>query len=272
MHFQPIDQSSPTPHRFLALTAAPSAQDALVRALALSLRRAYGEDHLRAVASAVNVAANADPAVAARFDLDALARGFRLGLPDPRVEGAKPPQLRASRAEVCELVAMLALAEHAQVVAPVSPQAGKPNPNQPVLGFDGWGFTPSGELVFVLVKGTEASVRPPPEAARLQQECRVMSVDKSRLSRALSCLLNLLDPQSPEVPRLLKALEALGQGRSAPFVMAAVIVRGEGAASLDDLAPVRNAPPAPRCLGVSVSVGAPLNQLAEATTRQARAA
>lgn len=224
------------------------------------IREAYGEHTLIAAALALVP----DPSVQQRFNTDALRKAVRLGMPEPSSEAAKRPHLTNYRSETTEIIARGALAESYKIEFPYSPQAGKPNANMPVLGFDGWGILTDEQLkaslVLVQVKGTEDVTRPPAEAEKLIEECKKVPRQVNPICRALSALVNGLHG-SPLQPILLKMLETLGDGGLPNIIVAPVIVRGTTPSHKDDLTSLRDASaeyiPA-KGYGVTVSIGVSL--------------
>jgi hypothetical protein len=241
------------------------------------VREAYGESIVVAVAT--NELANVDPGVADAFDLDAIKAGFRLGLPDPEEEkkGGKPPALRNYRSESTEMVARGALAKIHGIAFPAHPQLGKANPNQPFLGFDGWGLLATDDglvLTLVQVKGTDHESSPSPEAHRLAEECKAVPRDVGKLARAISLLVVNVVGQ-PEKQALVRMLAQLGRGELPKMVVAPVVVRGLTLAEMADLQPVRQASPeyAPAVgRGLAVSIGVHLTEFGERVMKLARAA
>jgi hypothetical protein len=234
------------------------------------VRDSYGEAELLA-------AITPDSGVENRFDLSAITAAFRAGLPDPTREGFKPAQLTNYRSETTEVIARLGLVEAHSLRFPTNPQAGKPNPNQPILGFDGWGFfeLPSGgtALVLVQVKGTESEDCPPSEASKLANECKQMPTDISALCRALTILALRLGGADKDTA--LSMLEQLGTSQLPSIGVAPVIVRGATNGCIDDLSPIKDvcgefAPVFAR--GLVISVGAPLGDVGVEVMRRARAA
>jgi hypothetical protein len=248
--------------------------DELVRYAVDMVRQSYGEH--RVVAAATKYL-EPDELVAKTFDLEEVVRGFRLGLPDPSAEERKPPQLRNYRAEPTEILIRGVLATHHAVRFPVSPQAGKTNPNQPILGFDGWGTVEfDGTLYFVLiqVKGTEVHESPPDVAATLIAECKAMPTQIGVIARALSILVSSME-KSVVQGHLLAMLALLGAGKLPPMVVVPAIVRGLQEAHAHDLSTLRSASRtfrADACWGVTLSLGVALDEFGSVVTLRARAA
>jgi hypothetical protein len=246
------------------------ASDGFLAAVVLGIRDSYGERDV--MQAAVN--ASFGPLI---MDTAAIQAAFRMGLPDPEAEGNKPSQLTNYRSETSEIIARLALAEAHGIGFPSNPQQGKTNPNQPVLGFDGWGFLSladsSTAFVLVQVKGTESSDRPPREASTLAAECQRVPASTNELCRALSILAPRL--QGGDRDCVLRMLEQLGRGEIPLLAVAPVIVRGTIDAHFDDLSPVQSSCPnfSPAIArGVVVSVGAELGAVGLEAMTRARAA
>lgn len=246
------------------------AADVVVKAVADAIRTDYGE--LDLLSELV-----VDPGVAKRFDVRAILAAFRMGLPDPDREGRKPEHLTNYRSETTEVLARIALAQAFDIRFPASPQAGKPNPNQPVLGFDGWGLMSLRDgrtaLVLVQVKGTDAADRPPAEATKLATECARVPNEISAIARALSILAVRLSGADQEA--VLGMLDSIGRHEPLEIGVAPTIVRGVTDANLEDLYPLRGKPSpfAPAVArGIVVSVGADLAQLGREAMKRARAA
>jgi hypothetical protein len=199
-----------------------------------------------------------------------------LGLPNPDEEGDKPSSLANYRAEPSELIGQSALGFVYGIEFPRHPQIAKFNSNQPILGFDGWGFLAlSGAYALVLVqaKATDEDKRPPGEAEKLAQECRQVPQQLSKICRALSVLAVLLQNQSHYLQAVLGMLECLEQGDLPQMVVAPVVVRGLIGAHIGDLEPIRAAfseiaPIVGR--GVTVSIGADLTQFGREVMYRAR--
>jgi hypothetical protein len=274
MVFTVLERHQDEEHRWAVLdcTCNPGDNaDPLLVLTVAGVREAYGEAELRALAEP-------DPLVANTFDLTAILAAFRQGLPDPAAEGAKPLSLRNYRSETAEIVARHALAATFGVDFPASPQLGKTNPNQPILGFDGWGLLSLADggraFVLVLVKGTEDPSRPPGEAHKLAQEFRAAPTKRDALCRALSVLAVVLSDASLKGV-ILEMLESMGQDVPPRLIVAPVIVRGTLSSHIDDLKPVRavRGEIAPATgLGLTVSIGASLEDFGKAVMAMARAA
>ena len=246
--------------------------DALVKATAALVRKSYGEEII--ISSAIEVMAA--EIVDGTFQMEYLVAAIRASLPNPDAEGDKPPALTTYRSQSAEMVAKGALAAAYQFEYPAAPQEGTPNPNQPILGFDGWamirgadgGFT----LVLIQTKATEDQNCPPREAHKLANECRCIPRDKAPLCRALSVLARLLQ-EDPLLPAVMKMLELLGRDRLPDMHIAPVIVRGTPGGQIDDLQPIRQAstdfsPATGR--GMVVSIGVPLADFGKKVMQKAR--
>lgn len=242
--------------------------DPLLISTVASVRTAYGEEY-------ISTLAQPDPSVAKTFDLDAITKAFRLGLPDPDKEGGKPQHLTTYRSETTELVARNALHIAHGIEFPAHPQHGKTNPNQPVLGFDGWGFLHFDKeyaLVLVQVKGTEDVNTPPAVALKLAQECQKVSQQPDVICRALSVLALYLKG-SPFQQVVLDMLEKIGKNTLPQIVVAPVIVRGTVSAHIDDLKPIRTVLSQMASLkgrGLTVSIGVNLSDFGRAVMLRAR--
>lgn len=249
-----------------------SVDDPLLGTTVQLFRDAYGEADILS-------AAQPDRAVQSRFNLEAIRRAVRSGLPNPDEEGNKPLSLANFRSEPAEIVARGALASAHNIEFPVSPQMGKTNPNMPILGFDGWGIVLDSAryhhvLVLVQVKGTDDATVPPAEAYKLAEECRRVPREPAKIARALS-ILALLLKGTDLGDIILTMLEELGGDQLPAMAVAPVVVRGTTLASLGDLEPIQAASRDYRpatALGVSVSVGADLADFGRAVTTRARAA
>jgi len=249
--------------------------DPLIAATVSLVRKSYGEEKLLEKANAVMSAEIAEGS----FQLNHLLAAIREGLPDPRAEGEKPVALTNYRSQSAEMVARIALAAAYRFVYPAAPQEGATNPNQPILGFDGWAVADGtrGSNVFVLiqVKGTEGAKSPPGEADVLAKECKRIPKEPTKISRALSLLLRFMKDDDPVCPSVLRMLEALGRGELPPMHVAPVIVRGSSQAHMDDLEPIRQASPdfAPATArGAVVSIGVSLNDFGKIVMEKARKA
>ena len=266
-------------HRWAVVDCACSlnAEDPVITAIVDLVRTSYGESEIVKRAERWNEI-TPDPAVEETFDLDALRNAVRLGMPDPNEEKNKPAQLTNYRSESAEMVARSALAVAYGLVFPPAPQVGKANPNQPILGFDGWALEKlDGEkYAFVLtqVKGTDQAKCPPDEAKTLVEECKRVAHQTGKVARALSMIVLLLEPESEMGKALIGMLELIGQGTLPPLLVAPAIVRGTTSADMGDLVPLRNAastfmPAKSRC--VTVSLGTALGPFGEYVMEQARA-
>ena len=250
------------------------ADDALIAHTVEMVRRSYGENEI--LADALDVM-QADLA-AGNFQTEHLVAAIRQGLPDPSAEGIKPPQLTTYRSQTAELVAKAALSAAFPVEYPAAPQEGTPNPNQPILGFDGWGIcrydADCFALVLIQVKGTDDATSPPAVADELADECRRVPQHTSVICRALSVLARLLRGSDLQ-PVVLRMLEALGRGELPPMHVAPAIVRGTAPCQIGDLQPCRDvvaefAPATAR--GIVVGIGVSLSEFGEMVMTRAREA
>jgi hypothetical protein len=250
------------------------ADDALLRSVVDLVRRSYGEEEILADAADLLGTEIAE----GTFQTEHLVAAIRAGLPDPTAEGNKPPHLTTYRSQTAEMVAKAALAVAYRFEYPAAPQEGAANPNQPILGFDGWGIARQENgafvLVFVQVKGTDHENCPPPDAAALANECRRVPVNTSALCRAMSLLARLLrgDPLQQVI---LRVLEGLGRGELPAMHVAPAIVRGATNGQIADIQPVRDAaehfaPATAR--GVVVSIGVSLTDFGRVVMTRARQA
>jgi hypothetical protein len=245
--------------------------DALVSAVVAEFRRAYGEDHLEAIAIPP------DTGVASRFDLRAILAASRMGMIDPETEGNRPAQLRASRSEAAEMVARVALRAAFDIDFPVAAQVCKGNASQPVLGYDGWGVVAlEGGLALALVqvKATDDPDRPPAQSGVLERECCAASaLVPEKIARALCSMVRLLD-EGEIRDSLLRMMQQLGKGEPLRLVIAPVLVRGNVEAHVDDLAGLISSstsfiPAEPR--GAVAGVGVELGEFGVQVTSLARA-
>jgi hypothetical protein len=248
--------------------------DAVIQATVTLVRRSYGEDEIMADAASVL----STEIVEGTFRLEHLLAAVRSGMPDPSVEGAKPPALTTYRSQSAEMIAKCALASTYQFEYPAAPQEGATNANQPILGFDGWGIARStnGDLTLALiqVKSTDENASPPRVAEELANECRRAPRDRSALCRALTVLARHLrgDPLQSDV---LRMLEQLGDNRLPRMHVAPAIVRGTTQAAINDLQPVRIVaaefiPATSR--GIVVAIGVDLADFGRIVMQRARAA
>jgi hypothetical protein len=261
-------------HHWAVLSHACNLQDdtdKLVLNIIEAIRHAYGEQDIIRIAQP-------DPSVASRFNIDAITKVIRLSLPDPDVEDNKPEQLTNYRSESTELIARSALMFAHNIEFPASPQKGKTNQNQPVLGFDGWGFLKISDddyaLVLVQVKGCEDNNHPPGEAKKLATECTRIPKQQSAIARALSVIALQLENTSFS-SIVMKMLEEMASGSLPVLVVSPVIVRGSTLPHIDDLQPVMNiftsrSPFIGR--GVVVSIGARLGDFGREVMSRARLA
>jgi hypothetical protein len=225
--------------------------DPLLAATVTTLRNAYGEEEL------LSQLPPPDPGANELFDMEALVKGFRKGLPSSAAEGKKPAALTNYRSEPAEMVARQGLAAAHAVVFRSDPQRGKTQPNQPILGFDNWGL--------VSVKGTDEDDCPPRVCDALIDECGSAPLAHESIARALSVLALRLKG-TPEQKAILEMLEKLGNDQLPQIYVAPVVVRGgrqAALAALADLSSLRAAANAKRfhpakARGLAVSVGAEL--------------
>lgn len=249
--------------------------DPLIASTVALVRKSYGEQMILDKAAKLMTAEIAEGS----FQTDHLLAAIRIGLPDPNAEGNKPVPLTNYRSQSAEMVAKIALAAAFNFTYPAAPQEGSTNPNQPILGFDGWAIAneTGGSHFFVLiqVKGTEDDKCPPREADTLAEECKRVPRDPSKLSRALCVLLRFLEDDDPVCLQGFKMLEALGKGELPPIYVAPVVVRGTSRVHMDDLGPVRKAsldfaPAIGR--GVAIRIGVSLNEFGKIVMEKARQA
>jgi hypothetical protein len=245
--------------------------DDLVIQTVAKVREAYGENEI--IAATISP----DPSVERRFNLTAITKAFRRGLPDPEVEENKKPHLTNYRSETTEILAREALFQAYAIEFPTHPQRGKTNVNQPILGFDGWGILGSEAtgyaLVLVQVKGTEDRNCPPREASTLALECQAIPQEIDKICHAVSLLVMNISP-SPLRNALLQMLESLSEDVLPGLFVAPVIIRGIGAsANIEDLRPIRDvrhlfSPAISR--GVTVALGVPLTDFGQTVMSRAR--
>lgn len=259
------------PHQWAVVTCKcelNNEYDPLLQFTVTAVREAYGEHEL--------VPPSPDPSVAATFNLDAIMNAFRMGLPNPEVEANKNPSLSTYRSETCELVARDALSAVYDIRFPTAPQRGKTNANQPILGFDGWGFWKTGTtdhtLVLIQVKGTDEDRCPPTIARALAEECRRLPNQESEICRALTVLAQLLR-NTDFFTVVLRMLEKMGSGNLPRMVVAPVIVRGTTPPHVDDLKPIRDVfvdltPNLGK--GIAMSISVDLNEFGKVVMDRAR--
>ena len=253
-------------HRWAVLKCScdPSDEkDALTNEIVYLVRKSFGEDKIIQTAEDLFV----DELLEGTFNIEHLTNAIRLGLPNPEAEGRKPPQLTNYRSQTAEMIAKSALAQAFSFRYPVAPQEATTNPNQPILGFDGWGVAEEAQgettLVLIQVKATDESKYPPGEATKLKSECIRIPFNPSPLSRALVAMSALLNnSENMELRKcLLKMLEGIGKQQLPKIYVAPVIVRGVTQSKIEDLSPIQNAadefhPAIGR--GASVSIGCEL--------------
>jgi hypothetical protein len=250
------------------------ADDELIADTVALIRDGYGEADVLA-------ALQPDEDVGITFDLEAVTKAFRRGLPDPesQLEGKKKPHLTNYRSETLEFVARHALRLAHQIDFPVHPQRGKLNVNQPVLGFDGWGLFGSAEdgfkLVLIQVKGTDENRVPPREAVKLAEECIRILTSVNDVCRALSVMIVSL-PDGAARNAIGTLLQAMAQIHELPpILIAPVVVRGIRQASNADLSPIRAVAEAmepSEMRGLSVGIGVDLTAFGHEVMTRARAA
>ncbi len=277
MPFKLLNVETDGPHRWAVVQCSCNLEDendALLCHTIAAVRDAYGENKVIELAAELEP----DPTVAAKFDLAAIRRAIRRGLPDPEKEKKKPAHLTNYRSESCEMVAKGSLEEAYEVRFPAAPQQGKTNANQPILGFDHWGIVDGAHgdsLALVQVKGTEDNTIPPGVAADLAAECCRIPRQTDEICRTLTVLAQALDGD-PVQGAVIGMLEALGNEQPIEITIAPVIVRGGSTASqMEDLRPCRDVATqfAPACgRGVSVCIGANLTKFGQTVMERARAA
>jgi hypothetical protein len=253
-------------------------EDALIAETVNLVRRSYGEE---AIITDVQQLM-ADDLLLGTFNLEHLVAAVRMGMPDPDAEGDKPKHLTNYRSQAAEMIAKLTLAHVFGFQYPVAAQEASGNPNQPILGFDGWGIWKSEDghftLVLIQVKATDDSKRPPGEARKLIKECKSIPKSPSLIARALSTMVRLLESVDNETLKkaLVLMLHGLGEHKQLPTIFVApTIVRGNVAADIKDLKSIRAAAPdyAPAIArGVSVSLGVTLEDFGRTVMESARAA
>jgi hypothetical protein len=244
-----------------------------------AIRTAYGEDELREMAEDAQLLNVPDPAegVEGTFPTEHLIRALRSSLPNPDLEGKKPAQLTNYRSETSEIIAREALSSVYKFATPPTLHATKGNRNQPILGFDGWSVMSleNGELALVLlqVKATDDKARPPGEAAKLIVECGQAATNVEKLKGFLmACTLRCKG--SPfALPLMSMVAELETTNRIANTVVSPVIIRGTVTADLGDLETLRNAKGSylhAKARGMSLSIGADLNDFGRAAMKRAR--
>lgn len=247
--------------------------DEVVSDIVQLLRDSYGEsdllDDLKSLCD--------DKSIPLTFNKQHLVAAVRQSLPDPDAEGAKPASLTNYRAEPSELLARRSAQVAYDIMFPAAPQLGKPNPNQPILGFDGWGISRhddgSHALVLIQVKATDEASRPPGQADLLASECRRVPNDKSAICRTLVIMARMLTGTDWQ-PILFEMLEQMGADALPPLRVAPAIVRGCIEAHLDDLRPCRDGAEAlspAKALGTVTQVGVDLSAFGRRVAERARA-
>lgn len=278
MSLQVTDRLDEDGHRWAAVrcTCDLSAQnDDLIKATSELVRLAYGEDTI------LDLWANLepDPTVSETYDIEHLVGGFRLGLPNPAEETGGIEHMANYRSESTEMLARSALAiAYDALQFLVAPQAGKLNPNKPVLGFDGWALLDDKKfgvaIVLVQVKGTKDTDCPPRESDTLAEECKAAPTRLGVISRMLTIMARSVDDTSVRAT-LLRMLAGLGKGKLPSIVVAPVLIRSAGKEAIGDLQPIIDvrADFAPVIgHGVSVLLGVNLNEFGRRVMDAARAA
>jgi hypothetical protein len=251
------------------------ANDLLILDTVVIVRKSYGEDAV--VQDAQDLMA--DEIAGGTFDLTLLQIAARMGMPDPDAEGNKPKQLTNYRSQTAEMLAKGALAKAYNIQYPVAAQETIGNPNQPILGFDGWGVSKEDDdqytLVLIQVKATDQNSQPLKEAIKLVNECRRVPNDRSKIARALTSMQRLLQSLDNEMLRkaTLRMLEGLAREKLPNMYISPAIIRGTTTSSIDDLEPIRAAvadftPAISR--GVSVSIGVALDEFGRIVMQRAR--
>lgn len=262
-------------HRWAMASAACDINDSgdtLVVGTANLVRIAYGEGKVEHDAQQLFSTEISEGA----FSVDYLLAALRAGLPDPAAEGAKPTALTNYRSQTCEIVARAALAAAFNYEFPASAQEGSTNPNQPILGFDGWGFCKSNDneyaLALIQVKGTDDPSSPPSVARELMTECQAVPLSISAICRALTVLARHL--RGSDFQRLaIQMLEKMGKGTFPQILISPAIVRGRTPAHLNDLQPIREIADAisPATLyGLVLALGVSLSDFGRIVMERAR--
>jgi hypothetical protein len=248
--------------------------DHLVTTTVDLIRKSYGEYAVMADAEALL----SDEINSGIFDLQHLQAAFREGLPNPDKEGNKPPQLTNYRSQAAEMVAKAALYKAYNYQYPAAPQAGSANPNQPILGFDGWGILENNEgfvsLALIQVKATDSKTSPPPDSIKLAEECLRAPTDRSAICRALTLMCRLMrgDPLQVSVMRML---EKVGRKELISILVSPVVVRGITNADSSDFAPITSMANdiLPSCIrAITVSIGVELDKFGYLVMSKAREA
>jgi hypothetical protein len=256
--------------------------DLLLSFIAQSIRSAYGEDEIKAMADELlSVQSFPEPAdsVASQFSLDTLLEAFRGSLPNPTAEGNKPKQLSNYRSETAEILAREALSAVFKLATPPSLYATKGNRNQPILGLDGWSVMSleSGKLALVLiqVKATDDKTRPPRDAAALIKECSAAPLELERLKGFLSaCAIRCKGtPYASSIIMMMTKIQL--EKKVSDLVVAPVIIRGKVKAHHDDLSTLAAATGSfsgAHSRGLCLSIGSDLNEFGEKAMNMARQA
>jgi hypothetical protein len=134
--------------------------DAVILEAVSLVRKSYAEEAVIQDAQALID----DGLLEGTFNLLHLTAAIRMGMPDPEAEGNKPPQLTNYRSQSAEMLVKSVLAQIYSFQYPVAAQETTGNPNQPILGFDGWGIHEGINsyytLVLIQVKATDQDKRP----------------------------------------------------------------------------------------------------------------
>jgi len=256
----PLDYA--TPHLWgiaVATCDLEDRNDRLVAATIALVRKSYSENAVLTAAEALL----SDEIESGVFNLQHLKAAIREGFPNPEKEKGKPVQLTNYRSQSAEMVAKLALSKAYNYQYPVAPQDGAANPNQPILGFDGWGILEGDDgllsLALIQVKATDVNKSPPDDSKKLAEECRRAPTDRSAICRTLTLMCRLMhgDPLQTAV---LKMLEKMGRSNdNISIVISPAVVRGLTTATASDFAPILSIcddvlPSSIRAIAVSIGV------------------
>lgn len=276
MPFTVLSVDTTTQHHWAVVRSACDLMDPadllLIKTVEM-VRNAYGESRITEQAERL-MAAEIETGA---FSVGHLITAVRDSLPDPSEEGSKKPWLTNYRSEAAEMVARGALASAYSMEFPVAPQQAKPNANQPILGFDGWGLLQIASahkaLVLIQVKGTDENKCPPGEAQKLATECINVPQEHSKISRALVTIFHLLPDDDTLKKDVLLMLEGMGSGNLPTITVAPVVVRGVTDPHVDDLKPVQDVvasltPALAR--GATVSIGTNLTNFGHEVMTRAR--
>jgi hypothetical protein len=239
------------------------------------IRKSYGENVVIEDAQAFID----DGLLEGTFDFLHLTTAIRMGMPDPEAEGNKPLPLTNYRSQSAEMLVKNVLAQVYNFQYPVAAQETTGNPNQPILGFDGWGIHKDPDsnytLVLIQVKATDQNKRPPAQALELVDECKDIPKNPSAIARSLTTIAIIL--RSPDNNLLksavMRMLETLGKKQLPNIMVAPAIVRGITTSDIEDLQPIRQAgvhytPAIGR--GLSVSLGVKLEDFGRTVMLKAR--